>query len=59
MGKQTLRLHSRDDKGGLKNDSIYQANLEMRGCRNMVHASDDDRAAIDIKNFEDYFFNKK
>ena len=48
------------DKGTIRGDyaadSIYQANIEKRGCKNLVHASDDQRAAVEIELFEKHFF---
>lgn len=44
-------------RGDFGEDSIYQGNLEKRACRNLVHASDDDTAPTDVKNFEERFFN--
>ena len=43
-------------RGDFGNDSIYQANLEMRACKNLVHASDAERAEVEIGYFEKYFF---
>ncbi|MEM3236846.1 MAG: nucleoside-diphosphate kinase [Candidatus Micrarchaeaceae archaeon] len=43
-------------RGDFANDSIYQGNMERRACRNIVHASDEERAPIETKLFEDEFF---
>ena len=51
---------ARADKGTIRGDfskdAIYQANLEKRAVKNLIHASDADRAEIEIKLFEDKFF---
>ncbi|MEM0087126.1 MAG: nucleoside-diphosphate kinase [Candidatus Micrarchaeaceae archaeon] len=43
-------------RGDFANDSIYQGNMERRACRNIVHASDEERAPIETKLFEEEFF---
>jgi nucleoside diphosphate kinase len=43
-------------RGDYAADAIYNANLEKRACKNIVHASDTDTAEMDIKNFEEHFF---
>lgn len=43
-------------RGDFANDSIYQGNFERRACKNLVHASDPERAELEIKLFEDNFF---
>ncbi|MGC8538529.1 MAG: nucleoside-diphosphate kinase [Candidatus Micrarchaeia archaeon] len=43
-------------RGDYGNDSIYQGNIEKRSCRNLVHASDEDRAEVEVGYFEKYFF---
>lgn len=43
-------------RGDLAKDSIYLGNTERRACRNLVHASDAERAEIEIGYFEKYFF---
>ncbi|MCL5239376.1 MAG: nucleoside-diphosphate kinase [Candidatus Marsarchaeota archaeon] len=43
-------------RGDLGNDSIMKANMERRAVFNLLHASDDDRAEVEIKYFEDNFF---
>ncbi len=51
------------DKGTIRGDwgvdSITKANMEMRACENLVHASDTDTAARDVAIFEKLFFAKK
>jgi nucleoside-diphosphate kinase len=51
---------SKADKGTIRGDygedSIYAANTSKRACKTLVHASDSDRAAADVANFEKYFF---
>jgi len=48
------------DKGTIRgdwaNDSIMRGNMEKRSCRNLVHASDGDRAKTEIGLFDQYFF---
>jgi nucleoside-diphosphate kinase len=43
-------------RGDYGEDSIYAANTEKRACRNMVHASDEQRAPVEIELFEEHFF---
>jgi nucleoside-diphosphate kinase len=43
-------------RGDYAEDSIYAANLEMRACRNLVHASDSERAPVEVELFEKHFF---
>jgi nucleoside-diphosphate kinase len=43
-------------RGDFSKDSIYQGNMEKRACRNLVHASDAERAPVEIGYFEKYFF---
>jgi nucleoside-diphosphate kinase len=43
-------------RGDLAKDSIYQGNMEKRACRNLVHASDAERAEVEIGYFEKLFF---
>ncbi len=51
---------SKADKGTIRGDwgtdSIYKANLEKRCVKNLLHASDEERAAEEISLFEKYFF---
>lgn len=44
-------------RGDFGEDSILNANLESRATKNLVHASDEDGAAIETKLFEDEFFD--
>ena len=43
-------------RGDLGNDSIMKANMEKRAVKNLLHASDEERAEIEIKYFEENFF---
>lgn len=43
-------------RGKYGNDSIYQANIEKRAVRNLIHAADLDRAQIEIGYFFEHFF---
>lgn len=44
-------------RGDFGQDSILNANLERRATKNLVHASDEEGAAIEVKLFEEEFFN--
>ncbi|MCL4401018.1 MAG: nucleoside-diphosphate kinase [Candidatus Parvarchaeota archaeon] len=44
-------------RGDFGDDSILNANLERRATRNLVHASDEEGAAIEVKLFENEFFD--
>lgn len=43
-------------RGDLGEDSIYRGNVEKRACKNLVHASDSQRANVEIAYFEKDFF---
>lgn len=43
-------------RGDYAEDSIFKANMEMRACRNLVHASDSGRAPVEVGLFEKHFF---
>lgn len=43
-------------RGDYAADSIFAANQEMRACRNLVHASDSERAPVEVELFEKQFF---
>ncbi len=44
-------------RGDFGEDSILKANLERRATRNLVHASDEEGAAIETHLFEEEFFD--
>ncbi len=43
-------------RGDWSDDSIMKGNLEKRACRNLIHASDGERAPVEIGLFDKYFF---
>lgn len=43
-------------RGDFSDDSIMNGNMEKRACKNLIHASDGDRAEVEIGLFEKNFF---
>lgn len=43
-------------RGDLGADSVYQANIEKRACRNLIHAAESANATNEIGYFIEYFF---